>query len=129
MNIALLSTPWAADAAHIVTAETEQDWIAAVAAIPPGRFAAAVWMDVESKPHPVQRFSGAEWPQEVVSEDGFLVVRTGLAGAKLAPMQWQCLQSFPDHLRQYDDFLGDVGSDFARRAIYPPLRPVDDDID
>lgn len=124
----LMSDPWAADAAHVIEAESAAEWRAAIAAIPPARFSAAVVIPGidPARPYPVQQFNGANWPREVVSSDGFLVIRTGIAGAKLAEAQWLCLSAFPDHLREAMAFHTTVG-DMTRRAMFPPPRVVPED--
>jgi len=115
--------PWAASAAHVITAASLRDWRAAIAGLPPARYSAAI--ETDGGIFPVQRLHGANWPAEVVSRDGFLVIRTGLSGARLAEQQWQCLSEFPDHLAAVGKFLGDL-SGMTRRAVYPPPKPVED---
>lgn len=121
MKIALMCHPWAAAPEYTISADSLHQWTAAIACIyhpTLKRFSAALYIGDDPRPHPVQRFHGVTWwPESVVSGDSFLVVRTGLSGAKLASDQWQCLMEFPDHLRQYNAFFGDVSS-LVRESVY-----------
>lgn len=125
MIIHLLRDPWAAIAAHVIDAASLHEWRQEVAAVRPQRFAAAVIIDQldTEKPFPVQWFQGAGVSREVFSSDGFLVVRTGLAGTKLAELQWQAISSFPAQLAAAMAFSADVRS-MTRQAIFPPLQMI-----
>lgn len=102
MRIALMKTPWAADAAHIIEATTVASWRAKIAQLQPNKYAAAIWINGYARPVPVQIFNGARCNRDIMSPDNFLVVRTGLHGAKIAQIQWDALSNFP---RQYADAL------------------------
>lgn len=122
MRVDLATDPWAARAAHEIEASSAAEWRSAVAGLPVGRFAAFVYVGDDPKPFPVQRFHGVDWPRSVVSNDGFLVIRTGLTGAGLALDQWQCLSEFPQHIAAYDAFISSDVRATIRGAVYP--RPT-----
>ena len=126
MRIYLMSDPWAERAAHDIEAATLHKWRAAISAIPPARFCAAVVVPELDpvKPHPVQMFHGALWPREVTSPDGFLVVRTGLMGAKLAAAQWEVLAAFPVQIAASEQFLSTDVRGVTRKAVFPGPRLV-----
>lgn len=121
MKIDLMIHPWAARSEYTISADSLHQWRAAIASIHHPtlkRFSAAIYIVDDPRPYPVQRFHGVKWwPDSVVSGDSFLVVRTGLNGAKLAADQWQCLVEFPDHLQQYNAFFGGV-STLVRESVY-----------
>lgn len=123
MIVHLMLNPWAASAAHVIAADTPREWRAAIAGLPPARYSAAI--ETDAGIFPVQRFNGATWPADVISSDGFLVIRTGIGGAKLADRQWQCLSEFPGHLAAAGKFTGEI-SDMTRRAVFPPPKLVED---
>lgn len=132
MRIYLMADPWAMRPAHDITAETLAEWRAAIVALPPTRYAAAVEildLDPTGKPFPVQEFTGANYPPEVISADGFLVVRTGLQASALAEAQWAVLTAFPRHRRAAGGFLDKTLRDVTRQAVFPPLKPVEDNRD
>lgn len=131
MKIHLMKTPWADAPAHEIIAETKRDWLSAICQIPPDRYSAAVFVEDldQDKPFPVQQLHGAQWPAEVVSADGFLVIRTGLKYSGLAGSQWTCLSEFPEHLRLSDKFLHSTTQSVIRRSVYPKLHSATDNSD
>ena len=110
MRVALMLTPWTNGAEAFVEANTAAQWRAAIASLPERRYCAAVYVPPDPKPYPVQRFNGRNWPASVTSADGFLVVWTGLRGAKLARDQWAVLNQFPGDLAAWDTQLGAVAT-------------------
>lgn len=125
MIIYLMGSPWAAKAAHRIEADSLATWRQAVASIPPGqRYCAAVVIGDDARPRPVQWFNGADWSRDVLSADGFLVVRTGLPNAPLAERQWAILADFPSVLGQAQQYFDEIGG-FARQAFYPPPKLVE----
>ncbi|MBW4985062.1 hypothetical protein KZZ07_21185 [Mameliella sp. CS4] len=119
MRIVLMHNPWGARALHTIEADTFHEWRISIAQIPARgheRYSAAIYLPHSGKPYPVQTFEGWGMPREVRSADGFLVVRTGLHGARLAHLQWAVLADFPRVLTSWLEQI-DAMSSFASESI------------
>lgn len=131
MIIHLMESPWAARPRHVVSAASASEWRNIIVGTAPpamGMLSAAVIVEEMDavKPFAVQWLNGAKWPQHVMSNDGFLMVRTGLHNLHLAADQWGVIAAFPAQIMRYESFLGGM-RDFTRRAAYKPLREVEDE--
>lgn len=105
MRVALLESPWAADATHIIEADTAASWRSQIVEIPPDRYAAAIWIDGTDRPVPVQIFNGASCPHSITSADSFLVIMTGFQAVNLADIQWNALSNFPAQYAEAQRFV------------------------
>lgn len=126
LRVHLMRSPWSNWAERVIDAASAAEWRAQIVELTAYRYTAALEildLDPTGRPFPVQEFTGADYPREVMSTDGFLVVRCGLDGARRAATHWDVLTRFARHRRRAEQFFETLG-DFTRGAVYPPPRPV-----
>lgn len=136
LRISLIAHPWASTAGHVLDVSGPADLHWQLRALPPQRWAVALWLAPEddwrrdellpgtaAKPYVVLAGLPSS-PRQIVSADGFLVLRTGGEfDRKLCEAAWAEILEQPRRERKYAAFFQGL-SGFCRRAVYPPPELV-----